>query len=122
VVYVHINEPTDMVGRGFFIITSMVSHQISAEDAMGQWIRAVPQHLSSANRPKQTTQVRPVHNECERFDTIESKKTNEANEANLLSALRRPRPAATGKSWHRKSELACAVGRGRKDPPPPTNH
>ena len=75
-------------------------------------------HLSSANRPKQTYQGRPVHNACELFDTIDAKETNEAN---LLSALRRPRPAATGKSWHRKSELACAVGRGRKDSPPPTN-
>jgi hypothetical protein len=66
-------------------------------------------HLSSANRPKQTYQGRPVHNACELFDTID---TIDANEASLLSARRRPLPAATGKSWHiyKVRERICKVG------------
>ena len=82
---------------------------------MGPRIRAVPQHLSSANRPNQTTQGHPIHNECELIDTTDS---NEANlllsvlAANILSALRRPLAAATGESWHldKVRERICKVG------------
>ena len=128
VVYVHIHDPGDMVGRGFFIVTSMVPSEVSpedllqmyrrrgcAEEAMGQWIRAVPPRLSSANRPKRTYQGRPIHNQYELVDSLDANEANllmSALAANLLGALRRPLAVASGKGWHldKVREQVCKVG------------
>jgi hypothetical protein len=128
VVYVHINEPGDMVGRGFFIVTSMTTAEISpedllhlyrrrgcAEDAMGQWVRAVRPMLSSASRPKKTYRGRPIGEECELIDPTDANEGAlllSALASNLLAALRRPLIAATGKGWHldKVRERVCKVG------------
>jgi hypothetical protein len=95
VVHVHIQDPGDLVGRDFFLVTSFSKDELPApallqlyrrrglaEDGFGQWLDAFRPALSSTNRPKSHVRGVPV---ATRAAPVDPTATNEVTL--LLSAL-----------------------------------
>ena len=105
VVHVHIQDPDDLVGRDFFLVTSFSAEELTpedllwlyrrrgtAEDAFGQWVNAVRPVLSSTNRPKSHVRGQPVRTPAELVDATAVNQVHlllSVLACNLLVAMRR---------------------------------
>ena len=114
-VYVRIDEPGGLFSRGFFLVSSIPTETLAAdellalyrrrgcaEDAFGQWMGAVSPTLCSTNRKKSTFRGEAPKTEAVPVDPIA---VNEANlilsalASNLLVAFRRLVVVATSTPW-----------------------
>lgn len=114
-VYVRIDEPGELFSRGFFLVSSIATETLAAdellalyrrrgcaEDAFGQWLGAVTPTLCSTNRKKSTYRGEAPKIEAVPVDPFA---VNEANllmsalASNLLIAFRRLVVTATNTPW-----------------------
>lgn len=105
IVHVHIQDPGELVGRDFFLVTSFNEEQLPAhdllqlyrrrglaEDGFGQWLDAFRPVLSSTNRAKSHYRGQPVANPAGSIDPTANNEATLLMSAlahNLVVALRR---------------------------------